>query len=66
MHMQKTAFQVNCVLHMTETRYQSQMIAHIGQKEFYLDQTFSTWVLSQAITHCMQEIVDNKAECNMV
>ena len=67
MHMKKTVFQV-------KRRY----TAHDGDKtsitndstyrtkEFYLDQPFFTWGLSQAIAHCMRVMVDNKAERNMV
>ena len=31
----------------------------------YLDQAFSTWVPLLAITYCLRETADNKAECNV-
>ena len=66
MYMQKTAFQVK----RSYTAYDRDKTSITNDstyrtKEFYLDQTFSTWVPSKAITHYMREIVDNKAERNM-
>ena len=52
------------IFRMTETKHQPLMAIHIGQI-FYFAQTFSTFVPSQTITHCMWETVDNKGERNM-
>ena len=67
MYMQKTAFQVK----RSYTAYDRDKTSITNDsthrtKEFYLDQTFSTWVPSQAIAHCMRDMVDNKAERSVV
>ena len=67
MHMEKTLFQVKGKYPAYGRDKTS--ITNEGTyrtKEFYLDQTFSTWVTSQTITHCMRKMVDNKAERNLV
>ena len=67
MHMQKAVFQVK----RRHTAYDRDMTSITNDstyqpKEFYFGQPFSTWVPSQTITHCIQEMLDNKAEHNVV
>ena len=64
MHIQKTVFQVNTAYDRDKTSITNDNTYRT--KNFYLDETFSTWVSPQATTHCMWKMVDNKAERNMV
>lgn len=52
--------------YMTEARNQSLIRTQNAVKNgFFLDYTFYTWVQTQAITHWMQETMDNTAERNV-
>ena len=68
MLMQKTVFHVKRRYTVYDDRDKTSITNDYAYwiKEFYLDQTLSTWVPSQAITHCMRTMVDNKAESSMV